>query len=145
MTIKDREPGASEPPVYCFDDQDHSSTPLYSDRLRPESLSGFLLDQGTHDLPPQSLLAHRRSLWTDSTTDPPKTKVFAYDIQRKGRTWAELSITADELISTKTPTFLEGSPIEGQVMLRVAQAEAINSVVVSVSIVAIWRAPHVLI
>lgn len=75
------------------------------------------------------------------TPPPSVVKVFTYNIQRKGQTWAELKVMADELVSGNTPTFVEGSRIQGEVKLYATRSETIYSVVVSVSDFLRSRAP----
>lgn len=137
MAIKDSEPTTTmdlDPPEYSAGIGDYSPISAHFEGLQNPDIPSpeFLTNHPPQPFPGESLLSHRRSMLFDPITAPPTTKTFTYDVQRGGRTWAELKVTADELISTRTPTFIEGSRIRGQVSLYAARAEAIHSVVVSV-------------
>lgn len=95
-----------------------------------------------------ALLDNETSSTRDSTTLPtypgrparPERRVtqaqpkdFIYNIERNGKTWASLVVTADESISKAVPTIIEGKPIEGRVELHTGKsADGIRGVVVTV-------------
>ncbi|KAF8150705.1 hypothetical protein B0H34DRAFT_729909 [Crassisporium funariophilum] len=58
-------------------------------------------------------------------------KEFEYDVKRKGKAFAVMSVTADATLSKKMPTYFEGVPIKGQVKLTLDKPDAIQAVIVS--------------
>ena len=60
-------------------------------------------------------------------------KEFYYELKKKGRLFAALTIVSDATYSKHMPTFLEGKPLEGRVRLTLDKPDAILSIIVSVS------------
>jgi len=60
-------------------------------------------------------------------------KEFYYEIKKKGKPFATLTIIAEDSYSKNMPTIVEGAPIKGRVRLSLERPDAIQSVVVSVS------------
>lgn len=62
-------------------------------------------------------------------------KDFFYNIERNGKRWASLVVTADQKISKTIPTFVEGELIKGRVELRAGKGgDDIRGVAVTVCI-----------
>ncbi|PPR02623.1 hypothetical protein CVT24_002194 [Panaeolus cyanescens] len=65
--------------------------------------------------------------------EPSRLKEFKYKINRNGRNWACMTVSADEAISKVIPTYVEGESIQGQVELQTEKSgDDIRGVVVSV-------------
>lgn len=62
-------------------------------------------------------------------------KEFYYELKKGGKSFAILTIIADGTYSKHMPTFVEGAPVKGRVRLILDKPDAIQSVVVNVSIV----------
>lgn len=71
-----------------------------------------------------------------------RIKEFEYDIKRRGRTIASMTILADGSYSKHLPTFVEGLPIKGRVYISLPKAEVLQSVVLSVSLILLERESH---
>jgi len=56
-----------------------------------------------------------------------------YELKRKGRLFAALTMVSDVRYSKHMPTFLEGQPLKGRVRLTLDKPDAILSVIISVS------------
>ncbi|KAJ3564407.1 hypothetical protein NP233_g8318 [Leucocoprinus birnbaumii] len=150
MAIEDYEDAATmtlpDPPEYSAEVGNYSPISVHFDgHQNPETPSpDFLSRHAPQGFPTKTLLSRRQSTLLHSSAAPSATKLFTYDVKKDGRTWAELKVAADETISKTSPTFIEGSRIEGQVSLYAAKAESIHSVIVSVSLTLFvqsdWRA-----
>ncbi|KAF8968090.1 hypothetical protein BDZ97DRAFT_1916317 [Flammula alnicola] len=78
--------------------------------------------------------SRRRSVMTTASRTPrqEQLKEFVYDIKRKGKAVASMTILAEASYSKHIPTFLEGLPVKGRVQLNLEKADVIQSVVVSI-------------
>ncbi|KAH9481702.1 hypothetical protein JR316_0006229 [Psilocybe cubensis] len=59
-------------------------------------------------------------------------KEFYYDLKRRGKVFASLTLIAEGTYSKHMPTFLEGQPITGRVKLSFDKPDALQSVIVSI-------------
>ncbi|KAF5326885.1 hypothetical protein D9619_004143 [Psilocybe cf. subviscida] len=57
---------------------------------------------------------------------------FHYELNKKGKTFAILTIIADGQISRQMPIFIEGQPVKGRVQLMLDKPDAIQSVTINV-------------
>ncbi len=64
-------------------------------------------------------------------------KEFYYELKKRGKSFAILTVIADGSYSRHMPTFVEGSPIKGRVQLVLDKPDAIQSIMLNVSL-----APH---
>jgi len=76
--------------------------------------------------------ATRRSTTARSVVSAPP-KEFNYDLQKKGKLFAEMTIVAESGFSKTLPTFLEGQPVKGRVKLCVDKPDSFNAIIVHVS------------
>ncbi|KDR78971.1 hypothetical protein GALMADRAFT_244680 [Galerina marginata CBS 339.88] len=77
--------------------------------------------------------------YTPSRTSNPRAarepgiKEFPHELKKKGKSFAVMTIIAEESYSRQIPTFLEGMPVKGRVRLTLDKPDGIQSVVVSVT------------
>ncbi|KAF9453505.1 hypothetical protein P691DRAFT_771474 [Macrolepiota fuliginosa MF-IS2] len=123
-------PVTLDPPEYTEDGEYSPMSAHFEESHTSFPLMDSSSNSGRYN-PLPVLLSHRCLHEMESRTPPPSTtRIFTYNIQRKGKAWAELKVAADKLMSKNTPTFIEGSRIEGEVNLYATRPENIHSLIV---------------
>ncbi|KAF9563246.1 hypothetical protein CPC08DRAFT_686837 [Agrocybe pediades] len=95
-------------------------------------LSGYSDGLDGLDLLPEYTPGRNSSSFRAVAARQPTPKEFYYEVKKKGKAFAVLTIIAEGSYSKHMPTFLEGTPIKGRVRLSLDKPDAIQSVIVSV-------------
>lgn len=111
-----------------------SAPPSYSTRLHdPPSLPAFTPAFRT-SRPPSRFSTRSRRI----TPRTSQAKEFTFDLKRKGKSFAAMTVVADSPLSKTMPVFIEGQPIRGYARLSLEKPTSIHTISVHVSIGSIW-------
>ncbi|KAF8951113.1 hypothetical protein BDZ97DRAFT_1889679 [Flammula alnicola] len=83
------------------------------------------------DLPAYTPGQRATTLPTSRPVTSQNPKEFYYELKKRGKTFAILTIIAEGTYSKHMPTFVEGSPVKGRVRLILDKPDPIQSVVVT--------------
>jgi hypothetical protein len=84
------------------------------------------------DLPIYTTGQRPRTFPATRTVERQNPQEFYYELKKRGKAFAILTIITEGAYSKHMPTFVEGHPIKGRVQLILDKPDAIQSVVISV-------------
>lgn len=114
------------PPSYDFASQSSST---------PNDLNSFndlVATPPVPDLPVYTTGQRPRTFPATRTVETQNPQEFYYELKKRGKAFAILTIITENAYSKHVPTFVEGHPIKGRVQLILDKPDAIQSVVISV-------------
>lgn len=126
------------PPAYDFASQPFSISNNFND------INDLVATAPVPDLPVYTTGQRPRTFPATRTIERSNPQEFYYELKKRGKAFAILTIIAEGAYSKHMPTFVEGHPIKGRVQLILDKPDAIQSVVISVrhSLIFLIRYPN---